>query len=98
MYPVPSTQYPVPSTQYPVPPVYYKGEQLRKRYIPDLVVFNGLIVELKAVSHLAPEHEAQLMNYLRITKQPVGYLLNFGPIDKLEWKRFVISSFTKHDR
>jgi GxxExxY protein len=73
-------------------PVYYKGRQIRKRYIPDLVVFNGLIVELKAASHLVPEHEAQLMNYLRITRQPVGYLLNFGPTDKLEWKRYILSS------
>jgi GxxExxY protein len=51
---------------------FYKGQQLKKRYVPDLFVFGVLVVELKAVSELAPEHEAQLINYLRITRQPVG--------------------------
>jgi GxxExxY protein len=49
-----------------------------------------MIVELKAVSAIAPEHEAQLLNYMRISKSEVGYLLNFAPIDALEWKRFVL--------
>jgi GxxExxY protein len=42
------------------------------------------------VSTIAPEHEAQLINYLRLAKKPVGYLINFGPIKGVEWKRFVI--------
>src|SRR5882762_2136997 len=46
---------------------YYKGRELRKRYIPDLFVFGCLVVELKSVSVLLPEHEAQLLNYLRIS-------------------------------
>ena len=71
-------------------PVFYKCKQFRKRYIPDLIVFNGLIIELKAVVQLTNEHESQLINYLRIAKRPVGYLVNFGPTDKLEWKRFII--------
>jgi GxxExxY protein len=49
------------------------------------------VVELKAVSQLLPEHEAQLINYMRITKQPVGYLINFGHKDTLEWKRLILS-------
>src|SRR5437879_7277199 len=49
---------------------FYKGRELRKRYIPDLFVFGCLVVELKAVAELAPEHEAQLINYMRITQQP----------------------------
>ena len=70
---------------------FYKGRELKKRYVPDLFVFNCLVVELKAVSQLLPEHEAQLINYMRITKQPVGYLINFGRKDTLEWKRFILS-------
>ena len=70
---------------------YYKGRELKKRYVPDLCVFDGLVVELKAVSQLLPEHEAQLINYMRIAKQPVGYLINFGHKDALEWKRFILS-------
>ena len=70
---------------------FYKGRELKKRYVPDLFVFGCLVVELKAVSQLLPEHEAQLINYMRITKQPVGYLINFGHKDTLEWKRFILS-------
>jgi len=74
---------------------FYKGRRLQKRYVPDLFVFEGLVVELKAVTELAPEHEAQLLNYMRIAKQPVGYLINFGHKDTLEWKRFILSEFIK---
>ena len=70
---------------------FYKGRELKKRYIPDLVVFGGLVVELKAVTELVPEHEAQLFNYMRIARQPVGYLINFGHKDTLEWKRLILS-------
>jgi len=70
---------------------FYKGRELKRRYVPDLFVFGCLVVELKAVSQLLPEHETQLINYLRITKQPVGYLINFGHKDTLEWKRFILS-------
>ena len=72
---------------------FYKKRELMKRCVPDLFVFDGLVVELKSVSQFAPEHEAQLMNYMRITKQPVGYLINFGHQDTLEWKRFILSGF-----
>ena len=70
---------------------FYKGRELKKRYFPDLFVFDVLVVELKAVTQLLPEHEAQLINYLRITKQPVGYLINYGSKGGLEWKRFILS-------
>jgi len=72
---------------------FYKGRELKKRYIPDLFVYGCLVVELKAVSTLAPEHEAQLVNYLRLTRQPVGYLNNFGHKDTLEWQRIILSEF-----
>lgn len=73
--------------------VFYKGRTLKRRFVPDLVVLDRLVVELKSMKLLLPEHEAQLMNYMRITRQPVGYLINFGPIGKVEWKRFVLSEF-----
>lgn len=70
--------------------VFYKGKQLDKTYIPDLYVFNAIKVELKAVKELTDEHRAQLLNYMRITKTKVGYLLNFGGMHGLQWERFVI--------
>ena len=72
---------------------FYKGRELKKRYIPDLFVLGCLVAELKAVTELAPEHEAQLLNYMRIARQPVGYLVNFGHKGTLEWKRFILSEF-----
>jgi GxxExxY protein len=73
---------------------FYKGSELHKRYIPDLIVFGCLLVELKAVTEMASEHEAQLFNYMRIAQQPVGYLINFGHKDTLEWKRLILSGLS----
>jgi GxxExxY protein len=70
---------------------FYKGRELNRRYVPDLFVSGCLVVELKAVAELLPEHEAQLFNYMRIARQPVGYLVNFGHKGTLEWKRLILS-------
>ena len=75
--------------------VYYKDHTLEKRYVPDLFVFDALIVELKALSGLNSDHEAQLMNYMRITRSPIGYLINFGPMRKLQFKRFIFSEYLR---
>ena len=72
---------------------FYKGRELKKRYIPDLFVFGGIVVELKAVSQLLPEHEGQLLNYMRITKLPLGFLINFGKAGDLDFKRIILSEF-----
>jgi len=54
-------------------------------------VFGGIVVELKAVTELISEHEAQLFNYMRVARQAVGYLINFGHKGELQWKRFILS-------
>ena len=59
-------------------PVYYKGQLLEKRFRMDVVVEKDVIIELKAVDAILPEHRAQLYNYLRLTKKPIGLLINFG--------------------
>lgn len=56
---------------------YYKHHKLEKHYQMDLVV-DDIIVELKSVSELTSAHRAQLFNYLRLTKKPIGLLINFG--------------------
>lgn len=71
--------------------LHYRGRAIEKRYIPDLRVFDAVVVELKAVAELTPDHEAQLFNYLRIARQPVGYLINFGQKGAVQWKRFILS-------
>jgi GxxExxY protein len=70
--------------------LYYKGIELQRRYIPDLYVHDGIIVELKAVSKLLPEHESQLSNYMRLTGKRVGYLINLAPLKTVEWRRFAL--------
>ena len=56
---------------------FYKNHQLEKSYQMDLVV-EDVIVELKSVSELIPAHREQLFNYLRLTRMPMGLLINFG--------------------
>lgn len=67
-------------------PCYYKGKLMNKSYRMDIVV-DDIIVELKSVSELIPEHRAQLFNYLRLTKKPVGLLINFGQ-KRLQGERY----------
>jgi GxxExxY protein len=58
--------------------VYY-DDQVVGQFYADLVVNGRVILELKSVENLLPEHEAQLLNYLKATLIEVGLLLNFGP-------------------
>lgn len=57
--------------------IYYKGQLLQKEYKMDIVA-DDIIIELKSVYQIAPVHRAQLCNYLRLTKKPIGLLINFG--------------------
>ena len=77
--------------------LYYKDVLLDKRYVADLVAYQGIIVELKAVRELTTDHVAQIVNYLKAGKLPVGYLINFGRRDKLEWKRIIYTQEEKKD-
>jgi GxxExxY protein len=74
--------------------VYYKGALLDVKYVPDFVVYDRIVIELKSLSSLCGEREAQLMNYMRVTRSPIGYLINFGLIGKLEYKRIVCSEYS----
>ncbi len=67
--------------------VFYDGVHVGE-YFADLVVEGLVILELKAVEHLLPEHEAQLLNYLKATTIDVGLLLNFGPKPQVRRKVF----------
>ncbi len=61
-------------------------------FIPDLIVEDEVIVELKCCQNLVGEHQAQLINYLAVTKIEVGLLVNFGK-RKLEFKRVYHPSY-----
>ena len=68
-------------------PVNYKGQPIGT-FIADMVVAGCLIIELKAADSIAPRDEAQLVNYLKVSKIPVGLLFNFGH-QSLQTKRVV---------
>jgi len=68
--------------------IEYKGVTLDKKYRADFICFDKIIIELKAISNITSEHEAQLLNYLKITDHNVGLLINFGQ-KSLEYKRLV---------
>ena len=72
-------------------PIVYKGRRLRKYYVADLVVYEKIIVELKALDRLTGLEEAQLINYLKATGFEVGLLINFGAQNKLEYKRMILT-------
>ena len=56
----------------------YAGLNFEAAFRIDLLVDDRLIVEIKSVERLNPAHAKQLLTYLRLTRQPVGLLLNFG--------------------
>ena len=67
--------------------IQYKDVLLSQYYIADLFCYDKIIVELKAVSTILPEHEAQIINYIHATGIKLGMLLNFGE-ESLYFKRF----------
>ena len=79
------------SSQSPIK-VFYEAEVVGE-YYADILADNKVIIEIKAAKHLAEEHEAQLLNYLKATDIEVGLLLNFGP--KPEVKRRAFDNFRK---
>ena len=67
--------------------VMFRGYVVGNFYA-DLVVEDRIVLEIKAVTFLTPDFEAQLINYLRATGCKVGLLINFGR-RRVEWKRLV---------
>jgi GxxExxY protein len=67
-----------------------KGRELKQVYRPDFLCHEKIVVELKAVSTLTEEHEAQVINYLHATHYRVGLLVNFGHFPGLQFKRRVL--------
>jgi GxxExxY protein len=64
-------------------------------FFADILVVNKLVVELKAVKSLLPEHAAQVLNYLRASELQTGLLVNFGQT-RLEYRRFDNRFLTAH--
>jgi len=78
----------IPFEPQPLVEIYFKGKPLDKKYQPDYLCFDSVIVEIKAIAGITGKEEAQLINYLKATKLEVGLLINFGS-RSLEYKRLV---------
>ena len=61
-------------------PVHYDDIIIDVGYRLDLQVNDSIIIELKAVEHLLPIHQAQLMTYLRLSEKTLGFLINFNTV------------------
>jgi len=71
--------------------IYYKDIKLKKKYFADFIIYNSIVVELKALNELNNDHKAQLINYLKATGYEIGLLINFGT-RSLQYKRLILTS------
>ena len=79
----------IPFEKEKVLSIVYKDIELEKKYVADFVCYGKIIVEVKALSALISDHEAQLLNYLKATGYKLGLLVNFGE-KSLKYKRMVL--------
>jgi GxxExxY protein len=78
----------VPYQQQPLFDVLYKGRKVGL-FIPDLIVFDAIVVDTKVIEQITDHERGLMLNYLRITKFRVGVILNFKHA-KLQWERVVL--------
>jgi len=79
---------PIPFRQQPVFDVLYKRQNIGL-FIPDLIAFDGVVVDTKVIDGITDHERGLMLNYLRITKLRVGVIVNFKRA-KLEWERIVL--------
>ncbi|MCL2296993.1 MAG: GxxExxY protein [Proteobacteria bacterium] len=80
----------IPFVSQPEMVLHYKGEPLRQIYKPDFVCFDKIILELKAVKEIVPEHKTQVMNYLKASRMRLGLLINFNAHPKVTITRLAL--------
>jgi len=79
----------IPWSQQPRYDVFYKTVRIGE-YVPDLIVFDNVVVDTKVIDRITEHELGQMLNYLKITGKPVGLILNFKR-SKLEWKRVILN-------
>jgi GxxExxY protein len=81
----------IPFAAQPELALRYKGDVLIQTYKPDFICYDRIIVEIKAVRELGPEHAAQVINYLKATGLTLALLVSFASYPKVTIRRFVRS-------
>lgn len=72
--------------QYPLK-LSYKGRPLKQKFIPDFIIDEKIIVEIKASKNITDEYRAQVQNYLKATGYKLALLVNFGHYPQLQIER-----------
>jgi len=78
----------IPFNQQPRFHIIYKSVRVGE-YVPDLIVFDQIVVDTKTIDKITNQEKGQILNYLKITGLRVGLLLNFK-YPKLQWERVVL--------
>jgi GxxExxY protein len=79
----------IPFVSKPPQTLQYRGRTLVQTFSPDFLCYEKIILEIKAVSALADEHRAQVLNYLSGTGCKLGLLVNFGHYPRMEYERLL---------
>ncbi|MCB1839386.1 MAG: GxxExxY protein [Alphaproteobacteria bacterium] len=80
-------------------PVFYKGRIIDQGFRLDLLVNKRVLVEVKACEAITPVHKAQILTYMRLSKTPVGLLINFNrKLLKDGIQRFALAEFDELQR
>jgi GxxExxY protein len=73
-----------------IAPLHYRGRNLNKDYVVDVLVEREIIVELNSIEGLRPIHDAQIISYLKLANKRLGLLINFNVLLlKHRFKRFI---------
>lgn len=80
----------IPAVSQPLIPMSYKGVRLTQVFVPDFLLHDKIILELKAVKQIADPHRAQVMNYLKAGNFRLAMLVNFGHFPKAEIERIIL--------
>ena len=79
----------IPFLSKPPQSLQYRGRTLVQTFSPDLICYDKIILEIKAVSELINEHRAQVLNYLSATGCKLGLLVNSGHYPRMEYERLL---------
>jgi GxxExxY protein len=74
--------------------IEYDGMTLGEGFRADILIERLLIIEIKSVERMAPVHGKQLLTYLKLSKQPLGLLMNFGAATFQDGVRRVVNGHT----
>jgi GxxExxY protein len=80
----------IPFSEQAELPIFYKGESTNLQFRADFICYGKILLEIKAVHEIIPEHRAQVLNYLKISKLQLGLLTNFGAFPRATVERVIL--------